>query len=532
MKKVLSVVLVLCMLMAFMPTALAVSTAPDFSDGWKALTSSDAGKLLNGGNYYLNEDITIDRHLFFTGNVVLDLNGHVIKLNSSLYGGTAKENVIMLCNIGGNGDFYTVDFTLQDSNPTAKHYFSKQANGLWKWEPSVTETTEGYQLVEGGVITGGTGFADGNRSVGGGVYIEERKPDGRSWPINANITGGNIVGCQADKGGGIYNNQGTLTLSGGNIIGCVASEKGGGIYSVAGTFAMNDGEINSCKAKYGGGEYNGIECDFSINGGVIEDCVATESGGAIYNYSTAMININNGIIKSCTAQVGGGVFISSYGRFEINGGRIESCTATNDSSTDACVVFSNSSVYINGGIIKDSVSFSAQCKPERSADINTATAFLGKVIYRGTISAGIYYGGLEKAGNEGKIEGDIYTVKFFENSTDTEPYATALIVGDGTKLVPPTAPKKTDYTFDGWYTENESEYTFDTVVDNDFSLYANFTHTNHADNNGDGLCDVCSEEVPSIEPTEPTEEKTLRDYIIDVVIEAIKVLIKIIKCYF
>ncbi len=451
MKKVLSIVLVLCMLMTFMPTALAASTAPDFSDGWKVLTSSDVGKWLNGGNYYLNEDITIDKSLFFTDNVVLDLNGHIVKFNSSLYGGTAKGTAIMLGNKDEKGDMCTTDFTLQDSNPTAKHYFSKQANGLWKWEPSITEATEGYQLVEGGIVTGGTGVHLFDSFAGGGICIREVKPSLGTYPVNVNINGGNIVGCQANEGAGIYNYQGTLTLNGGNIIGCVATERGGG------------------------------------------------------------------------------VFVSSHSRFGMSGGRIEGCTATNDSSTDACVGFLGSTIYIDGGVIKDSVSFSAQCEAERNADINTATAFFGKVIYSGIIRAGIYYGGLEKANNEGRIEGNTYTVKFFENSTDTEPYATALIVGDGTKLVPPTAPKKTDCTFDGWYTENESEYTFDTIVDSNFSLYAKFTHNNHADNNGDGLCDTCNEEVPS---TEPTEEKTLRDYIIAVVIEAIKVLIKIIKSYF
>lgn len=531
MKKVLSVVLVLCMLMAFMPTALAVSTAPDFSDGWKALTSSDAGKCLNGGNYYLNEDITINRHLVFTGNVVLDLNGHVIKLNSSLYGGTAKGDVIMLWNIGGNGDFYTVDFTLQDSNPTAKHYFSKQANGLWKWEPSVTEATEGYQLLEGGVITGGTGFADGNRS-GGGIYIEERKPDGWSWPINANITGGNIVGCQADKGGGIYNNQGTLTLSGGNIIGCVAAEKGGGVYNNEGNATVDEGNIKSCVANEEGGGIYGAG-NLTVNGGVIENCSALDGGGVCISGDTHTFIMNGGSIKDCVASNNSGGVHNKESYFKMKGGSIKNCTATNNPNANAYGTLGFTALYADGGVIDGTVEIKYPNNSiRRSDDAKGTTVFNGKVTYGYYISAGIYYGGLEENSGYGEIDGNIYTVKFFENSTDTEPYATALIVGDGTKLVPPTAPKKTDYTFDGWYTENESEYTFDTVVDNDFSLYANFTHTNHADNNGDGLCDVCSEEVPSIEPTEPTEEKTLRDYIIDVVIEAIKVLIKIIKSYF
>lgn len=151
------------------------------------------------------------------------------------------------------------------------------------------------------------------------------------------------------------------------------------------------------------------------------------------------------------------------------------------------------------------------------------------MIHNSSVAAGIFYGGLER-GFSGDVIGNTYTVKFFESNTDTQPFATALVVGDGTKIVPPTMPEREDYTL-VWYAENGSEYTFDSAVASDFSLYAGYKHTNHADSDGDGLCDTCGEEVPTTTPTEPTEptaEKTLADYIIAVVYEALMAFVKII----
>lgn len=482
------------MLMALVPTAFAASTPPDFSDGWIALTSADGGKILNGGNYYLDDDVTIELGIDFIGTVVLDLNGHVLNLDKTRYGGTIPLPVINVYNT----DETSTDFTLQDSNPTAKHYFSKQTNGLWKWEPTVTEATEGYELVEGGVITGGTGAYMYSYETGGGIYVGKIT----DAPLNVNINGGNIIGCQATEGAGIYNDEGTVTMNGGNVIGCVAGENGGGIYSY-GNFTMNGGSVKNCTAGEDGGgmRVSGYRYIFTMNGGKIENCVATKRGGGVYN---------------------------EFSKFKMTGGSIKNCTATNNPNTNAYTTYSGF-LYANGGVIDGTVSYDYPSGIMRSDDAGGTTVFNGKVSYGDKVKAGIFYGELESISTfYGKLIGNTYTVKFFENDTDTEPFATAFIVGDGTILVPPTAPEKTDYTFDAWYTENGSEYTFDSAVASDFSLYAEYTHTDHADSDGDGLCDTCGEEVPVTTPTEPTTEKTLADYIIAVVYEALMALVKII----
>ncbi len=537
------------MLMVFVPTAYAASTPPDFSDGWIALTSADGGKTFNGGNYYLNDDITIDDYLTFCGDVKLDLNGHVIKLNSYLYGGSAIGSVINLCNFDSNSNLCATNFTLQDSNPTAKHYFSKQTDGLWKWEPTITEATKGYELVEGGVITGG------NASEGGGIYAYRDQ----TVTLVVNINGGNIVGCQASQGGGINNNEGNLTLDSCNIIGCQASD-GGGIYNYYGVLTvknasvkyciaadegggicncyealnLNDTDIIGCDAYYGGGIFGGSSV-VTIENGCIKDCTADADGGGVYNdFGTFTMNgtsiencsasiyggngggvqnyagifnmnsttiknctaknngggvrsyvgtftMNGASIENCTATENGGGFANTEGNFKMTGGLIKNCTATNNPNSNAYIGLGRATLYADGGVIDGTANFYDNIK--RSADAKGTTVFNGKVTYSRDIEAGIFYGSLEKAGN-GAIVGNTYTVKFFENDTDTEPFATALVVGDGTILVPPTMPEREGYTL-VWYTEGGDEYTFDSAVDSDFSLYAKFVQVDSGDTDSD-----------------------------------------------
>ena len=494
MKKALSIILTLCMLMALVPTAFAASTPPDFSDGWTALTSADGGKKFDGGNYYLSEDITIDAPLYFYGNVVLDLNGHVIKFNSRFYGGSAQGTIIYLSNVKLTGEVCAINFTLQDSNPTAKHYFSKQKNGTWKWEPTVTEATEGYELVEGGVITGG------NFNEGGGIHAFHNE---LSVALDININGGNIVGCIAGTGGGgIYSARSNVNMNGGNIIGCASGNYGGGIQS-SGNFTMNGGSIKDCVAPNGGGVYfAGFDKTFTMNGGIIENCVGISVSGGVMNYGAV---------------------------FKMTGGSIKNCESTNTPSSNAYCSAEVGETYADGGVIDGAANFGSWCDIKRSDDAKGTTVFNGKVTYSGNVYAGIFYGGLDYVDSKfGGYVGNTYTVKFFENDTDTEPFATALVVGDGTKLVPPIMPEREDYAL-VWYTENGSGYDFDSVVASDFSLYAGYKHINHADSDGDGLCDVCDEAVPTTTPTEPTTEKTFADHILNLIYEAIRAILRILS---
>ena len=194
-KRILSILLALCMLFCLVPTTAfaagetnrKVETEQELVN---ALADSSADIIT------LKNDIAIGTTLTVLRKVSLDLNGYVLKM-------TGSGSVIILDNKSG----ITGDLTLIDSNPTAEHKFKVNGAEPWVLDNSGTET------VYGGIITGGTGsrifFSNGVE--GGGVIIG-------SGALTMN--GGNIVGCIANEGGGLFLSDGSFTMNAGSIVGC------------------------------------------------------------------------------------------------------------------------------------------------------------------------------------------------------------------------------------------------------------------------------------------------------------------------
>ena len=194
-KRILSILLALCMVLCLVPTTAfaagetnrKVETEQELVD---ALADSSADIIT------LKNDIAIGTTLTVLRKVTLDLNGYVLKM-------TGSGSVIILDNKSG----ITGDLTLIDSNPTAEHKFKVNGAEPWVLDNSGTET------VYGGIITGGTGsrifFSNGVE--GGGVIIG-------SGALTMN--GGNIVGCIANEGGGLFLSDGSFTMNAGSIVGC------------------------------------------------------------------------------------------------------------------------------------------------------------------------------------------------------------------------------------------------------------------------------------------------------------------------
>ena len=212
-KRILSILLALCMLFCLVPTTAfaagetnrKVETEQELVN---ALADSSADIIT------LKNDIAIGTTLTVLRKVSLDLNGYVLKM-------TGSGSVIILDNKSG----ITGDLTLIDSNPTAEHKFKVNGAEPWVLDNSGTET------VYGGIITGGTGsrifFSNGVE--GGGVIIG-------SGALTMN--GGNIVGCIANEGGGLFLSDGSFTMNAGSIVGCSTPDRlttgeafHGGIYA-------------------------------------------------------------------------------------------------------------------------------------------------------------------------------------------------------------------------------------------------------------------------------------------------------------
>ena len=349
-RKLLSVILALSLCLT-LPLGMA---AAEETGTVKEVTSSQeltealegtAETVRLGANIEISESLTVRR------TVTLDLNGCVLKMTNN--GGS-----VIKVDSGGN-------LKLTDSDTTAAHKFTPDANGLW-----ALDETAGTKTVTGGVITGGTG-TNGPNGIrgGGGVYVAE----GGKFTMN----GGNIAGytVRASKGlalgGGVYvAKDGEFTMTDGSIAGCTAQATsddsgyawGGGIRSEGTTTLSGRAEIRDCHAKgdssrAGGGISNG-NGHLTISGNVtITGCAADGQSDAVFlfyggsisggtfdgsvmNYGSISAGTFNGAVTNGdTGSITGGTFegsVENYGK--ITGGTFNGTVA--NSGSKATVVAS------------------------------------------------------------------------------------------------------------------------------------------------------------------------------------------------
>lgn len=342
----------------------------------------------------LASDINIDTTLTVNRTVTLDLNGHVLK-----YGSANNGSVIV---VEGSGQL-----TIEDSNTSNLSHKFMPNGKLW-----VLDEASGTEAVTGGVITGGKGYpfhlVSGTVNCGGGVYIA---PGGQ-----LTMTGGNIIGCSAEFGGGvcIYPRQNgeqiQFSMSGGSIIGCVASDLGGGVCAY-GTFKMSgQAVIRSCAVESadnfvcGGGVY--VDGSFEMSGeATIKGCQAisdsANGGGVFVNSSRSFVMSNEAKIENCQAisnssrgrGEGGGVYLANNTKFTLSGSAvIQNCTATNSA---------NSGEAYGGGV-------SAACVKEIT--LADSARIVGCAAANGS---GLYITGSQVPGygklfaNGGSVDGDV-----------------------------------------------------------------------------------------------------------------------------
>ena len=433
-------------------TVRDVRTADELT---KAIADSSVNTVKLAANIDISSSLTVNRA------VTLDLNGYVLKYES------ANKGSVIVVKDG-------VNLTLTDSNTTAVHKFTPDTNGLW-----VLDETSGTETVNGGVITGGTGYPIWLYSeylyYGGGVYIA---PGGQ-----LTMTGGNIIGCSAECGGGVYvdseSNQSPFSMSGGSIIGCVASDIGGGVRA-SGTFKMSGhAVIRSCTVEsatqsiYGGGIYVNSSSSFEMSGEAkIEYCQAisnsskSSNGGGVYLTNNTKFTLSgNAVIQNCKADnsvtpgetYGGGVSADCMRQITLEGNaQIFQCTAANGSGLyiTGSLLYPNDwgKLYANGGSVNGDVVLGDKDKSDGPCTITgtgetvfkgkvTVTpdstiekgTFNGEVINNGTITGGTFNG---EVINNGTITGGVFTGTVSGSGTITGGTFNTLITGNGTETDP------------------------------------------------------------------------------------------------
>ena len=435
------------------------------------LETSHGGQTLFSGEYYLDGDVTISQTITVSGDVTLDLNGHVLKYKSTANGSVIKVE-------GGT-------LTITDSSPNTPHYFDvDESTGLWTWDSTAASATAEQETVCGGVITGGTGtlnFPNTTSPVynGGGVYVA---PGG-----TLTMESGSIVGCSANGSG--------LSLGGGVYLDSSAN-------SNAGTFTMDGGRIIGCTADGGGGVLVALECNFTMNtGAVIQSCTAQMGGGVYYlgmSGSSGMFTLNGGTIQSCKALGGGGGGVCNSGKFLMQNGLIENCASVKDFNASGGVL--NSGQFtMSGGTVESSITNSGTINADGgtvtgdvtnsgtitgSAGFIDGTTFSGSVTNNagGTIQMGTFTGSVTN--NGGKITGfcefdqaDLsgYLIVTFDPDNGGLVFTRKVEWAQGGKMLtePSPAPTKAGYTFEGWYQRYPGKWDFDTnKVSCTMTLYA------------------------------------------------------------
>ena len=422
-KRILSILLTLCMLFCLVPTTAfaegetnrKVETEQELVD---ALADSSVDIIT------LKNDIAIGTTLTVLRKVTLDLNGYVLKM-------TGSGSVIILDNKSG----ITGDLTLIDSNPTAEHKFKVNGAEPWVLDDSGTET------VYGGIITGGTGsrifFSNG--VGGGGVIIG-------SGALTMN--GGNIVGCIANRGGGLFLSDGSFTMNAGSIVGCSTPNRlttgeafHGGIYAFG---PMANGDTTGVITLTGGLIKNNGRYD--INAAYMTTIYA--NGGEVYGE----VHLNQTCKITCLAEDNG---ITAFKGKTVIGG----ASGVNASHVDWGLFYGG--LYIYGNTTGVIVTY-------KDGD----SEYAKQVLPSGTLATrpdapaatpGYTFGGWNKADGTAwdyasdkvtdnitlyaKWAANTYTITF-DNAGGSE---IAPITQDyGTVITAPEAPTREGYTFIGW----------------------------------------------------------------------------------
>ena len=422
-KRILSILLTLCMLFCLVPTTAfaegetnrKVETEQELVD---ALADSSVDIIT------LKNDIAIGTTLTVLRKVTLDLNGYVLKM-------TGSGSVIILDNKSG----ITGDLTLIDSNPTAEHKFKVNGVEPWVLDDSGTET------VYGGIITGGTGsrifFSNGVE--GGGVIIG-------SGALTMN--GGNIVGCIANDGGGLFLSDGSFTMNAGSIVGCSTPNRlttgeafYGGIYAFG---PMANGDTTGVITLTGGLIKNNGRYD--INAAYMTTIYA--NGGEVYGE----VHLNQTCKITCLAEDNG---ITAFKGKTVIGG----ASGVNANHVDWGLFYGGLYIYGNtSGVI---VTY-------KDGD----SEYAKQVLPSGTLAArpdapaatpGYTFGGWNKADGTAwdyasdKVTDNITLYAKWAANTYTITFDTAggseiapITQDYGTVITAPEAPTREGYTFIGW----------------------------------------------------------------------------------
>ena len=254
-----------------------------------------------GGLYADNSTINITGGTISGCTAVIGHGGGLYANNSAI---NISDGTISGCEGRWGGGLYATNSSkITISGGTISGCSAGEGGGLFADNSTVT--------ISGGTISGCTG------KLGCGLYATN-SPE-------ITISGGTISGCTGLRGGGLYADNSTVTITGGTISGCKVGAGGGLFATNSSKITIRGGTISECSTTLDSGKGGGLYAENStitISGGTIENNEAARGGGVALTDSTVKKDekpIRNWMVVGNKAyKTGGGIWLGEKVEWDIS----------------------------------------------------------------------------------------------------------------------------------------------------------------------------------------------------------------------
>ena len=218
---------------------------------------------------------------------------------------TIKGGTISGCSAGAGGGLYADKSTVTISGGAISECSATINNGGGLYATNSSKIT-----ISDGIISGCEGV------LGCGLYATNSS--------EITISGGTISGCTGLRGGGLYADNSTVTITGGTISRCEVGAGGGLFATNSSKITIRGGTISECSTTLDSGKGGGLYAENStitISGGTIENNKAARGGGVALTDSTVTDEepIRNWMVVGNKAyKTGGGIWLGEKVKWDIS----------------------------------------------------------------------------------------------------------------------------------------------------------------------------------------------------------------------
>lgn len=255
-----------------------------------------------GGLYADNSAVTINKGTI--SECSADKGGGLYAKNSSTV--TISGGTISGCTaVDSGGGLYADKSTINISGGAISECSATINNGGGLYATNSSKIT-----ISDGIISGCEGV------LGCGLYATNSS--------EITISGGTISGCTGLRGGGLYANNSTVTITGGTISRCNVGAGGGLFATNSSEITIRGGTISECSTTLDTGKGGGLYAENStitISGGTIENNEAARGGGVALTDSTVTDEepIRNWMVVGNKAyKTGGGIWLGEKVKWDIS----------------------------------------------------------------------------------------------------------------------------------------------------------------------------------------------------------------------